>query len=257
MKVGVDPDSNVAEQLRTGLITYDDLVKSRQPVTPATTEASTQTAPEVSLEQKLTNLKSTLDKPVGKNGVSAEDYLETQKAFMDVVATQAQEIDNIKQSQEKKEFAENANKMVSATGEVFNTQVVAELSNEIPEEVRQIGAEMFLGATDIENISLIETHGKEKAVTADGYRHSATQVAPEMKQFVEAIYKAGRDSMNPNPNPEPPAVPANPNTPKTTVQVLRPGGGPVTPPPDDKNKWNIENLRDRTNEYFGSQEGRV
>lgn len=252
-KLGIKPDSDVAEQLRTGLITYDDIVRSRTPVAPAATvpEASTPTAPEVSLEQKIDNLRSVLNKPIGPEGIGAENIKEQQTAFLDVIAGQAQEIDNIKQSQEKKESTEKANRMVAATNDVFNAEIIAGLSAEIPEDVRQIGAEMFLGATDIENISLIETHGKEKAVTVDGYRYSATQVAPKMKQFIQAIYKAGQVSMNPNPTPNPPVTPA---APRTSVNALRPGGGGPSPsPPVPKDKFDINNLVANVDEELARQ----
>ncbi len=257
-KLGIDPDGDTMEAINSGLVTADEVLAARRPVAPAIAqpEASPPTAPEVSFEQKIDNLKSILDKPIGPDGIGAENIKEQQNAFLGVIASQAKEIENIKQSQEKKDSTEKANDMVAATGDVFNAQIVAELSAELPEDenIRKIGAEMFLGATDIENMSLVGTYGREKAVTPEGYRHSATQIAPKMKQFIQAIYKKGQDSMNPNPNPpNPPA-----GTPASSLNVLRPGvGGGSPPPPEDKNKFTIENMKPNTEKYFASLQPRV
>lgn len=252
-KLGVEPDSDVVEQINAGVITLDDIVRARQPVTPtAAPQVSPPTAPEIPLDQQIDNLKSILDKPIGPDGISAENVRDQQKAFFGVIASQAKEIKNITQSQEQREQQEQANGMVTATNEVFNTDVLSGLTVEIPEDVREIGAKMFLGATDIENIELIKSHGKEKALTADGYRYSASQIAPEMKQFIQAVYKAGRDSLNPNPTP-----PVVPTAPRTNVQPLRPGGGPTPAPPVDKDKFAIENLRANVDNFIASDEGPV
>lgn len=252
-KLGIDPNSDTMEAIASGLVTADEVIAARRPVAPGAVApaASTPSAPETSLDQKLANLQSIIDKPIDPvTGVMSKDYVAMQKGVMDVVGSLVQENQNIKQSYEKKESAERANSMVAATGDVFNTQVADQLSAELPEEVRQIGAEMFLGATDIENISLANTFGKEKAVTANGYRHSATKVAPKMQRFIKAIYKAGQDSLNPNPTT---TTPSAPTAPGTTVQVMRPGSGsPSIPPPAPKDHFALENLNQRTEEYFAS-----
>ena len=255
-KMGFDPDSDVVEQVNAGIVSYDDIVRARQPVSPtATPGAPTPPAPEISLDQKIYNLRSIVNSPIPERGYSSEDVQERDKAFMDVIAGQAKQMQNITQSQEQREQQEKANSMVNATNEVFNTAVVAELANELPEDVRQIGAEMFLGATDIANISLIKQHGQKKAVTAEGYRYSAEEVAPKMKQFIQSIYEAGRNSLNPNPAPNPPTVPT---TPRTNVLPLRPGaGGGSPPPPVNKNKWDIRNLGANVAEHLSQQEGSV
>ena len=250
-KFGVDPDSDLVEQINAGVITVDDITRARQPVTPTTTpEASPPTAPEIPLDQQIDNLKSIVNAPIPERGYSSEDVQARDKAFMGVIAGQVKQIQNITQSQEQREAAEQANGMVTATNDVFNTEVLSDLTVEIPEDVRQIGAKMFLGATDIENIELIKSHGKSKAVTADGYRYSATQVAPEMKQFIQAVFKAGQDSTNPNP-------PITPTSPRTNIQPLRPGGGPTPAPPVDKDKFAIENLGRNVDAELAAQEGRV
>ena len=251
-KMGIEPDSDTAEQLRSGLITYDDVLRARQPVTTTTPAAPQATAPEVSLPQKIDNLRSVLNKPLSPQGLTAEEVQDRQIAFLDVIAGQAKEIDNIKQSQAQKNAQEEASRMVAATNDVFSNSVVSELSAEIPEDVRQIAASAFLGATDIENISLIREIGEDRANTPTGYSHSATKVAPNFKKLIQAVYKAGQDSNNPNPNP-----PVAPTAPRTNIQALRPGGGPTPPPPADKNKYDIENLDANIDDFLASDEGRV
>ncbi len=256
-KMGVDPDSDVVEQVNSGLVTYDDIIRARQPAIPTTTPGtSPPPAPEIPLGQKIDNLKSILDAPIPRDGYSSEDVKEQQKAFFDVITGQAKVIDNVTQSQEQRVLQEKADSMVSATNDVFNTAVIAELADELPEEVRQTAAQMFLGATDIANISLKAEIGQE-AISAKGYRHSATQVAPEYKKLIQAVYKAGQDSNNPNPNPAP-TTPTVPNTPRTNVLPLRPGaGGGSPPPPVNKNKWDIRNLSANVAEHMSQQEGQV
>ena len=252
-KFGVDPDSDLVEQINAGVITVDDITRARQPVTPtAAPQASTPTAPEIPLDQQIDNLQSIVNAPIPERGYSSEDVQARDKAFMGVIAGQVKQIQNITQSQEQKEQQEQAHSMVAATNVVFNEDVLSDLMAEIPEDVREIGSKMFLGATDIENIELIKSHGKEKALTADGYRFSANKVAPEMKQFIQAVYKAGQDSTNPNPIP-----PTHPIAPRTNVQPLRPGGGPTPAPPVDKDKFAIENLSRNVDEELAAQEGRV
>ena len=54
-------------------------------------------------------------------------------------------------------------------------------------------------------------------------------------------------------NPNAPAVPTVPTTPGTTVQVMRPGtGSPTIPPAAPKDHFALENLNQRTDEFFAS-----
>lgn len=255
LKMGIEPDSDTAEQLVAGLVTYEDIQRARQPATTTEAQPSTPTAPEIPLGQKIDNLRSVLSKPIPPEGLSADEVVSRQNALLDVVAGQAKQIENVTKSQEQKDQQDEAGRMVAATNDVFEKEVLSGLGIEIPEEVRQIAASAFLGATDIENINLGNTVGVERANTPDGYRHSATQIAPQFKQLIQALVQVGRNP-NPNPNPNPrPTVPTP--VPGTRINPLRPGGGPTPAPPVDKDYFDIRNLDRNVAIEQARQEGQV
>jgi hypothetical protein len=233
-KMGVDPDSDTAEQLRTGLITVDDLMRARQPVPPTPVSTPTEpkpAAPEVPLDQKLVNLQQTLANQ--KGDVSAEEYRTTQGQMLEVITGLVQANQNIYQTQESNALQALLDKTLSTTKEVYGSAV----TSTVPDDVKDIGESLFVGATDVEVGNLAREVGREKAFTPEGYRHVATKMAPKFDKFVQAIYKMGAQA----------AVDAINRGGSSGQQVVNPlppgGGGAPPPPPADKNHFDINNLQ--------------
>jgi len=252
IKMGVDPDSDTMEAIASGLVTPEEVRAARQPVQPQATAAPpVATAPEVPLSQQISNLKGILDTPVPSDGLSANDVQDRQKALLGVVEAQAKQIDQITKAREQDQRQDAANNVISATQSVFESTVLPTLPANLPDDVKKAASDMFLGATEMENINLIRDYGAEKANTPEGYKHSATQVAPKFNQLLKAAFDAGAASSNPN------AVPAN-TAPANTVTPMRPGTrGGSPPPPANKNQFSLQNLDNNVDAFLATQEGRV
>ena len=248
--LGVDPDSDTAEHLRTGMITRGDYVRSIQPGEATTTPATTQPAPEIPLDQKISNLKSVLAAPIPDKGYSSEDVQERNNAFMGVINDLVQVNQNIVKSQKETEQITQANSSTAAINDVFNREVVPSLPEGLTEEAKQTIATVFLASTDFANGELVTSHGKEKAQTPKGYAFSATKIAPEFNAMVKALSGIG--------TPTTTATNAIPSVHTTNAPtVLRPGTAGSTPPAISTVKPTIENMAERAKAYVASQQPQV
>lgn len=227
-KLGVDPDSQTAEHLRSGLITPEEFVRSRYQPAATPGQPATNAAPEIPLNQKLINLQSTLASQKGKD-LKTEDYLATQDQFMDVITTMASDNRNIQADSRDRAVQDLQSKNIAATGEVFAKTVTTHL----PAEAHEMASDLVLGATDIAVGKLAQQVGQQKALTPAGYAYAARGVSDNMNKVVEAAYKAGHTAALNNINP--PANPINPLTPGV-------GGTPPATPPAPKGKFDIQNL---------------
>jgi hypothetical protein len=245
-KFGVDPDSDVAEQLKSGLITVDELLRTRQPVTTAEPAKPDAAAPVVSLGQKLINLKNARSQL--KGDVTAEQFYNLFDMQSEMITDLVKANQNFSQMQEDSALQSLLDKTVGATKTVFNDKV----TSQIPDDVKEFGQSLFIGVTDIEVGSLAQKIGREKAFTPEGYTHVATQMAPKFDAFVQAVFKAGqRAGAN--------AI-TNPNAPTGTppINPVTPGGGSVPPtPPTDKNQFSLANLDKNVNAVLASTQIQV
>lgn len=239
-KIGIDPDSDTAEQLRAGLITLDDVVRARAPVTPQTT-VSDAPAPELPLDQRLSNLQSTLASQ--KDGeVTAGQYRETQGKMLEVITGLVQANQNIVKEQEVNTQNQRVQGMIDAASDIFSKEVLVN----VPEDVREIATEMFLGATDIEHVALRRQHG-DNAETPEYFKHTATKVAPKFNTLIQSIYKAGQQSITAGGVPKP-----------GVINPIPPGVGAGTPaPPVPKGKFSDNNLDANVDEYLAQTQARV
>ena len=239
IKLGIEPGSDTAESIRSGLITVDELIKARMPVTPTAAQHAEPTTPQIPLGQKLLKLRDTLNQ---QGDVTAKTYKENMAAALEVIADVVQANQNINQVMENNDLNNLLNATLTATKEAFRTAV----KSVVPEDVRSIGEELFIGATDVAVGTLARNVGREKAFTPEGYRHSASRLAPKFDQFVQSIFKAGQaaavkaiKSGNPNPTGGP------------IVNPLPPGVGVNTPaPPANPEKFKMENLNANVDEYM-------
>lgn len=248
-KLGVDPDSDTAEQLRSGLVTAEDIIRARQPIPPASVVESVKSdavAPTVSLDQKLINLQNTLTTQKAKGGdVSSEEYRNTQGQFLEVITGLVTANQNINQTQEDNALRALLDRTVSTTKEVFGSAVTVK----VPDDVKEIGENFFIGATDVEVGNLAREVGRERAFTPEGYRHVATKMAPKFDQFVQAVYKAGAQAATD-------AI--KKGGPMNEIVPLSPGGGGAPPaPPADKNQFNLNNLDANVNAFITSTQRQV
>jgi hypothetical protein len=247
LKLHIDPDSDTAEGLRSGLITFDDVVGARTPAPAATApQAPESTTPQIPLAQKITNLQTRLAR---KEKVTDESYKSDMNAAIEVVLAQAQEMQNISQTMERTDLNNLLQTTLNATKEVFSTDV----ESVVPEDVRAIGEELFVGATDVAVGALARTHGQAKAFSKEGYQHAAKNVATRYDTFVKGIVKATQAATIKAIKEANPSV----NT-ATVVNPIAPGaGGGTLPPPANPNKFSIANLDANVNEFMEGTESRV
>lgn len=239
--LNVDPDSDTADGLRSGLISVEDITRARTPV-PATTPTPTEPAtPQIPLAQKISNLQTRVRQP-GRNP-NADDYAKDFDELMGVVTDQDQVIKDITQTMESNDLSNLLNTTMAATKETF----ASEVKTVLPDDVREIGEQFFVGATDIAVGELARTHGKARAFTANGYRHAAKGLAPKFDQLMTAVYNAGSAAGIK-------AIKAGSPVPTGTVPVVNPitpGTGSGTPaPPADPEQFSIKNLQKNVDNYW-------
>jgi hypothetical protein len=248
IKLGVDPDGSTAEQLRSGVVTVDDLIHARASEVTSTPQTPEPTTPQVPLSQKITNLQDRLSK---EGDVTAKSYKEDMKAAMEVITGLAQANQNISQTLE----ANNANNLLTsvqnATKNVFSTEVKS--ATLIPEDVLPIAENFFVGATDLGAGKFAGQVGRERAFTPEGYTHVAKSITPEFDQLVQAIHKAGQDAAIAAIKKANPTL----NT-ATVVNPITPGaGGGTPPPPTEQSNMTIDNLEANVNKYMAETAARV
>ena len=93
--IGVDPNGTDAEQLRAGVVTFDQL----RPATPAKTETP---SPQVPLGQKLTNIQNKLSSRQGD--VTADVYASDMKEILGVVTELAETNKSLNQRNEQSDL---------------------------------------------------------------------------------------------------------------------------------------------------------
>ena len=237
----IDPDSDTAEGLVSGLISVDDVRRAQAPASATAPTATEPATPEISLAQKISNLQTRI-KQTGRNPNST-DYQKDMVDMMGVVTDLVQENQNITQTMESNDLSNLLNTTMTATKETF----ASEVKTVLPDDVREIGEQFFVGATDIAVGELARTHGKEAAFTANGYRHAAKGLAPKFDQLMTAVYKAGSDAATK-------AIKGGKPVPTGTTLVVNPiapGVGAGTPaPPANPEQFSIKNLQKNVDDYW-------
>jgi hypothetical protein len=117
MKVGIDPDSDVAENLRSGLITVDDILRTRQPQQPTAQSTQEPEAQPPTLDQKLQSLQKRLGR---SDPVTNEEYKQDMSAALDVIGTLVRDIQDGKREQNTQRLFEE---VTTSTKEVFSSQL--------------------------------------------------------------------------------------------------------------------------------------
>jgi len=246
-KLGIDPDSQTAEHLRLGLVTIEDVMRAKQPITPAAEAPKTEAvAPAVPLEQKLINLQKALAEPIPPTGMTDAQYHNRESKMLEVITDLVQANQGITREREIDQSNQRVQSMIGAANDVF----VKEVAAHIPEEMKDIASEAFLGAADIEHAEMVKQFG-ERANTAEHFGNAAAKVAPRFNQLIQAIFKAGGqatiDAINKS-NP----------TGQTLVNPLQPGAGGGTPPPSvPKDKFDLNNLDANVAEHLAGTQVQI
>ena len=235
-KFSVNPDSETAEHLRSGLLPVAEFISSQFQPAALPGQPATNAAPEVPLDQKLINLQSTLATQKGKD-LKTEDYLAVQGQMLEVIGGLVSDNQSIHTDNRDRAVQDLQSKNIAATSEVFTKTVTTHL----PAEVHEMASDLVLGATDIAVGKLAQQVGQSKALTPAGYAYEARGASDKMNQIVEAAYQAGQkaavNNLNPAPNPLHPLTPGV-------------GGTPPANPPAPKGKFNIHNLDANVEEFL-------
>lgn len=244
LKMGIDPDSQTAEQLRSGLVTFDEIIRTRQPAPPPPVQP-TLASPKVPLGQKLADLKHALTGQDGKN-VTAEEYRATQNQLLEVVQDLVEANQSIARVQENNDLKTLVDQTLSATKQVFGATVAAK----VPQDVREIGEKLFVGATDIGVGELAAQVGRERAFTPQAYRHVAGKLAPDFDRFVQSIFTAGQQAaLTSIQRGQPVSQGINP---------LPPGTGRGSPPaPPNKKQFSLENLDRNVDAFIANTQAQI
>lgn len=246
-KLGVDPDSDTAEHIRTGLITFEDIIRAKQPASAAPSSTKSDVAVPIPLDQKLINLRN--KRAALKGEVSAEQFFDLFDTQNELIMDLVQANQTINRQQEISANERKVQSMISAAQDVFNKDVLAGVPKE--PELQEIAQEMFLGAADIEHVGMQRQYG-ERANTPEYFRHTATQIAPRFNKFIQAVYKKGAQDAIDTINKGKPSG-------QKLINPLQPGagGGSPPPPPPPKGKFGIENLEANVEEFLSNTQLQV
>lgn len=243
--LGINADSPVIEQINNGLLTRDQILGTPvvQPVAPAIPPA-----PTVTTEQRLANI----DKIVAQEGdVSADDFRGVIGQIKDVVSDVVRENAQLKQARDQDQRETLSDRTARVTTDVFD-----EIAAGLPAEVKAIAQEAFQGMVDnkVWDLAADPNVGQQRALSVDGYKFAAQQLAPQFAALVAAIQGNPAPVVTAPVPPQPIGAPATPGA----VQPLAPGGGIPSPaPPAPKGTFTIENLEDNANRYMANQTLRV
>lgn len=242
MKIGIDPDSDMVDQLREGFVTIDDILTAKRGIQPQQpVHQPEQPKANIPLSQKLGNLKESLQRD---GDVDAREYRQTVGQMLEIIEDLGKDNERLKQTTETQNLQQMIDQITNTTKAVFNEAV----KFQIPPEVKSIAEEMFFGATDVQAGYLARDVGREKAITPQGYRFVASKLAPQFEQFCQSIYNAGRKSAG-----------GKVETPTAkSVTAFAPGSGGGTPAPrPDKSRFDINKLNTNVNEFLAGTQSQV
>ena len=178
--IGVDPNGTDAEQLRDGIVTFDQLHP-----TAAKTETS---LPQVPLSQKITNIQNKLSSRQGD--VTAENYSEDMKEILGVVTDLVETNKSLSQRSEQSDLKNMQQQNITTVyDELGQTEVFKNLDPSVQETAKQ----MVLGAVDI-GVSRLATQPNvgNQAYTPAGYKHVANQFIPKFNELITKAFEAGK-----------------------------------------------------------------
>ncbi len=178
--IGVDPNGTDAEQLRAGVVTFDQL----RPATVKTEPSSIQ----VPIGQKLTNIQQKLKSRQGD--VTAENYASDMTEILEVVNGLVETNKTLNQRNEQSDLRNMQQQNITTVyDELGQTDVFKNLDPSVQETAKQ----MVLGAVDI-GVSRLATQPNvgNQAYTPAGYKHVANQFIPKFNELITKAFEAGK-----------------------------------------------------------------
>ena len=232
--MGIDPNGTEAEQLRSGVITLEQL----RPAAPVSTET---TSPSVPIDQKLTNLQNKLSTRQGD--VTAANYNEDIKEILGVVNELVETNKSLNQRNEQSDLKSVQQQNIATVhDELGQTEVFKNLDP----SVQEIAKEMVLGAVDI-GVSRLATQANvgNQAYTPAGYKHVSKQFIPKFNELITKTYEAGKAANTQQivRNNET-VAPITAGTGSTTVQA-------------PQQRFKIEDITKNTSEYLSKEAAQV
>ncbi len=179
--IGVDPNGTDAEQLRAGIVTFDQL-------RPAATVKTETSSPQVPIGQKLTNFQSKVASRQGD--VTADVYAQDTKELLEIVGDLAETNKTLNQRNEQSDLRNMQQQNITAVyDELGQTEVFKNLDPSVQETAKQ----MVLGAVDI-GVSRLATQANvgNQAYTPAGYKHVANQFIPKFNELITKAFEAGK-----------------------------------------------------------------
>ncbi len=179
--IGVDPNGTDAEQLRAGVVTFDQL----RPAEPVKTETP---SPQVPLSQKLTNIQNKLSSRQGD--VTADVYASDMKGILEVVTELAETNKTLNQRNEQSDLKNMQQQNITT---VYDELGQAEVFKNLDPSVQETAKQMVLGAVDI-GVSRLATQSNvgNQAYTPAGYKHVANQFIPKFNELITKAFEAGK-----------------------------------------------------------------
>lgn len=220
LSLGIDPESDAIEKFNAGLISREQLLDIVQQ--PAPKEAPQEVSAFEKLAQHRTNIQEKISK--GEE-IMQQDYLRG----LDIMADLASE--NLKVTQQA-----NIDNLIgqckNAAEAVIDTD---ELHTALPENIREIEAQMFLSSTD----SLLgeKTNGDQRYWTPQAYTFYAKENMESFNTLRNAWIDYGRNLEKPKPPPTVPTV--NPISSEA-------GGSPMAQP---KEMIKLDNMAEAARNY--------
>ncbi len=231
--IGVDPNGTDAEQLRAGIVTFDQLH-------PAVVKTET-SSPQVPISQKLTNIQQKLKSRQGD--VTAENYANDMTEILEVVNGLVETNKSLNQRNEQSDLRNMQQQNITTVyDELGQTEVFKNLDPSVQETAKQ----MVLGAVDI-GVSRLATQANvgNQAYTPAGYKHVADQFIPKFNELITKAFEAGKAANTQQ------IVKNN-----TAVVPITAGTGASTVQTPVK-RFNIEDMAKNTAEYLQTEAAQV
>ncbi len=232
--IGVDPNGTDAEQLRAGIVTFDQLH-------PAVVKTET-SSPQVPIDQKLTNIQQKLKSRQGD--VTAENYANDMTEILEVVNGLVETNKSLNQRNEQSDLR---NEQQQNIGVVYQELGQTEVFKNLDPSVQETAKQMVLGAVDIgvARLAVAQPDRDGRNFTDVRYKHVANQFIPKFNELITKAFEAGKAANTQQ------IVKNN-----TAVVPITAGTGAATVQTPVK-RFNIEDMAKNTAEYLQTEAAQV
>lgn len=236
IKLGVDPDSSDAENLRNGYVSVDEFVNAKfgrdKPPQPASAQ------PELTLVEKIQKLRTAVSSVDG--AVSVDDYKQQLLTAVEVIGHIAEDNNIVRSERQQDQTQRVLDNCMNACRTTYQSH--GSFKSLAPEA--QVKAASFIeSATDMRVGQLAQQIGFDNAAKPQIYQNETAKVLQEFSSLVQAI--SGKAAPSPQPQGMAHVAP----------QVM--GSGPAQPISTPKPKMDLNDLSTNVDRYLASVAGRV